>query len=68
MGYIDAKTFKEFCENQNELINILNHRMTGIENSVILIKNDVNWTKKILWLIFGVLITAIFGVIFKGVF
>lgn len=63
--YIDAKTFKEFSINQNRLINILNHRMTGMEESMITIQVDVGWTKKILMAILGTAIVSFFTILIK---
>ncbi len=57
--YINAKTFTQFCTNQKELINILNHRMTGIETSIVAIRVDTTWVKRSLWVVAG-LVMAIF--------
>jgi hypothetical protein len=57
--YIEAKTFEEFCCNQNKLIEILNHRTDKLERHIISIKTDVSWTKKLLWSIFGVTVLAL---------
>lgn len=64
--YIDAKTFKEFCNNQATLIEILNHRMTTIEKVIISIKTDVSWTKKLLWAILSVVIVSLATIITKS--
>ena len=53
------RQFDDFVRNQSKLIEILNCRMTGIEQSMISIKTDVSWLKKLLWIIVG-LIGAIF--------
>ena len=66
-NYIDAKTFKEFCNNQEKLIGILNHRMTGIENSTTSIKVDVAWLKKSLWVIIGLVMAILATVLTKAV-
>lgn len=66
--YIDAKTFGEFCENQKKLIDVLNHRMTGIEKSMISIKTDVCWTKKLLFAILGVVVVSFFTILIKSLF
>jgi len=63
--YIDAKTFQDFCSNQDKLISILNHRMTGIEKSMIKIKTDVCWTKKLLFAILGVVVVSFFTILIK---
>ena len=63
--YIDAKTFKQFSINQDRLINILNHRMTGMEESMIAIQVDVGWTKKILMAILGTAIVSLFTILIK---
>jgi hypothetical protein len=64
-NYIDAKTFEDFCFNQGQLIDILNHRMTAIELNIVSIKTDVAWTKKILWAILGVGIASIIAIVLK---
>jgi len=66
-NYINAKTFGEFCTNQERLIDILNHRMTSIEKSMIAIKTDVAWTKKILFAILGVVVVSFFTLLIKSV-
>ena len=75
MGYITPKVFKDFCTNQEKLVEILNHRMTNVElnmqkmlNQMISIKTDVSWTKKILWAIFGVAIVSLMAIIIKTAF
>jgi len=65
-NYIDAKIFGDFCSNQEKLIDILNHRMTGIEESMITIKTDVSWTKKLLWAILGVVVVSFVTVLIKS--
>lgn len=65
-NYIDAKIFGDFCSNQEKLIDILNHRMTGIEKSMITIKTDVSWTKKLLWAILGVVVVSFVTVLIKS--
>lgn len=55
-NYIRAETFEDFCKNQTELINILNHRMTSVESHMGSIKTDVAWLKKSLWVIIGLMI------------
>ena len=64
-NYIDAKTFKQFCSNQDKLIGILNHRMTSIEKSMIGIKTDVSWTKKLLFAILGVVTISFFTIVIR---
>jgi hypothetical protein len=71
--YIAAHTFEEFCSNQKEMIDILNHRMTKMEettdrmlNQMISIKTDVAWTKKILWAIFGLVAASLVTIIAKS--
>lgn len=66
--YIDAKNFNEFCSNQKELIDILNHRMTQVEKHMASIKIDLDWVKKILWLIFGGIMATLITLIIKTVF
>lgn len=61
-NYIHAKTFEDFCKNQNTLIEILNHRMTKMESNVNAMKVDVGWIKKATWTMVGVALT-IFGAI-----
>lgn len=65
-NYIDVKTFQDFCDNQDTLIDILNHRMTGIEKSMISIKTDVCWTKKLLLAILGVVVVSFFTILIKS--
>lgn len=62
MRYLQPKQFKDFCENQEKLIEILNHRMTGMETSMMAIKVDVGWLKKLLWAIVGIS-TGIFAAV-----
>jgi hypothetical protein len=45
--YVSAKTFNRFVDNQEKLIEILNHSMTRIST-------DVVWIKKTLWWIMGI--------------
>lgn len=54
--YIEAKEFNDFCQNQNKLIDILNHRMTKMEV-------DVSWIKKFVTIQVSIL-TAIFLAVF----
>ncbi len=65
MKYLKPQEFKDFCTNQERLIDILNHRMTGIESSMISIKNDVGWLKKLLWVIVGIAVTFFTTAIIK---
>lgn len=67
-NYIKAVEFQDFCKNQNTLIDILNHRMTSIEMSIIQIKSDVGWTKKILWGIFGVISVSLITILIRSAF
>jgi len=62
MDYIVPFTKKSF----GEFTMALNHRMTNIESTILILKNDVNWTKKILWCILGVLIISLINVIMGG--
>ena len=50
--YVKARTFKDFCLNQEKLIDILNHNFT--EMNV-----DVKWIKRLLFSMVG-----LFGFIF----
>jgi len=50
--YLKARTFKDFCENQDKLIDILNHNFTEM-------KIDVKWIKRLLFSMVG-----LFGFIF----
>jgi len=45
--YVSAKTFNRFVDNQEKLIEVLNHSMTKIST-------DVVWIKKTLWWIMGI--------------
>jgi hypothetical protein len=65
-NYIDAKTFEDFCFNQHELVDILNHRMTKMEENTSVIKNDVSWTKKLLWAILSVVIVSFVTILIKS--
>lgn len=68
--YLKVENFNDFCTNQNKLIEILNHRMTSMEEHVHVIKNDIGWAKKIMWAIFGVVALGLienFVVRFLGV-
>jgi hypothetical protein len=57
--YIKPREFQDFCSNQKQLIDILNHRMTKVEMHMASISVDVSWTKKILWAILGVAIASL---------
>lgn len=52
MRYVDKLDFHAFCENQDRLIEVLNHSMTNV-------KNDVRWLKKLAFWEAGIL-TSIF--------
>lgn len=72
-SYIKAETFQQFCTNQDKLIDILNHRMTNISssvdkmgNSMGIMKNDVGWLKKGLWVIVGLMITTLGALLIKS--
>lgn len=43
--YVSQKTFEDISTNQTRLIDILNHRMTGIENNTVRLRDDVKWIK-----------------------
>ena len=64
--YIKAETFEQFCKNQDALIDVLNHRMTGMEKSIIAIRNDASWMKKLMWAILGVLLTSFIMVLINS--
>jgi len=66
--YIDAKTFQEFCCNQNTLIQVLNHRTDTLQVTLSTIQNDVEWIKKIMWGIFGVTALALITITIKSAF
>jgi hypothetical protein len=58
--YIKPNEFRDFCTNQEKLIELLNHRMTKVEEhlgslrvDIATIKTGDAWRNKILWLIFG---------------
>jgi len=62
--YVKVESFTEFCRNQEKLIEILNHRMTNLEgdtkkigNTLGMVRTDVSWLKKSLWVIIGLLTT-----------
>ena len=72
---ISEKTFKEFCNNQTELVKILNHRMTSVEENMQKIalstkslSTDVGWLKKLLWAILGTAITILISILIKSAF
>jgi hypothetical protein len=59
--YVDTVTFNDFVCNQKELINVLNHSMTNLSNSVSEINigfkevlKDIKWIKKIIFWIMGI--------------
>jgi hypothetical protein len=58
-NYIDAKTFADFKENQNKLIEVLNHNMTKMSN-------NVSWIKTLLITQIGVVLALSFGILLKG--
>ena len=64
-SYIKAKTFEDFCKNQESLVNILNHRMTNMEKNMAVIKNEVTWIKKLLWSILSVGIVSYVTIVIK---
>ena len=71
--YIKTETFEQFCENQKELINILNHNTTKMEgninkmgNMIMKLVTDVSWIKKLLWVIFGVIVVSFISIIIKS--
>jgi hypothetical protein len=63
--YISQETFDDISRNQTELINVLNHRMTGLENSVSTLKNDVVWIKRIGLYLSGLLSALVVGILTK---
>jgi len=62
--YITQKNFNDLSKNMTELIDVLNHRMTEIENGVSIMKTDLAWIKKLSWAALSV-ITTISGVVIK---
>jgi len=60
--YVNTKDFRDFCINQDKLIEILNHRITKLEV-------HVNWLKKFAGaqtaLLSGILLTLL-GLIIKS--
>lgn len=71
--YIEAKTFEEFCCNQNKLIEVLNHRTDTLQGHIINIENnlgkmkvDTAWTKKILLAIFSITAIALISSLIKS--
>jgi len=67
ISYINAKTFRDFCSNQDKFINILNHEMSEMKIDLSAIKVDVSWTKKILWAILSVVIISFIGILTKSI-
>lgn len=63
--YINAKTFEEFCFNQDRLIDVLNHRMTDLSIVIKEIRTDVTWLKKLLWVIVGVSVSIFASTLIK---
>ena len=71
--YIKTETFEQFCENQKELINIFNHNTTKMEgninkmgNMIMKLVTDVSWIKKLLWIIFGVIVVSFISITIKS--
>ena len=56
--YKNGKTIKDIDFNQRQLIEVLNHRMTGVEENIKKLSIDVAWMKKIGYYMAGI-ITAI---------
>lgn len=56
--YKEGRTLKDIDYNQRQLIDLLNHRMSLIEDSVTGMKVDVKWIKGIGYYMAGI-ITAI---------
>jgi hypothetical protein len=65
--YLTEKNFKSFYKNQEKLIDILNHRMTGLERNVFGIKTDICWLKKLLFVVTGLLSAILVSVLLKGI-
>jgi hypothetical protein len=66
--YIEAQTFHDFKENQEKLIEILNHNMTKIASKHIEMGTDIRWIKKIMNIQTGILsgtFIAILGLVIK---
>jgi hypothetical protein len=74
-NYIDAKTFGDFKQNQEKMIEVLNHNMTELSKqssmtarSNIKLSNDVQWLKKIMGIQTGVMtgtFIALLGIVIK---
>jgi hypothetical protein len=58
--YIEAKTFSDFKENQDQLIKVLNHNMTKM--SV-----DISWMKKLIGWQLGIIAALTITIIIKSV-
>jgi len=65
MKYLKPKQFEDFCQNQEKLIEILNHRMTSMEANVNLMKNDLVWVKRIGIFLSGIISALTIGVLTK---
>ena len=65
MKYLTPKQFQDFCQNQEKLIEILNHRMTSMEANVNLMKNDLVWVKRIGIFLSGIISALTIGVLTK---
>lgn len=63
--YIEAKTFEDFKENQNKLIEVLNHNMTKLTSSNAELSNDVKWLKKLSGWQLGVISALTIGIVAK---
>ena len=61
MEYIEPKSFNDFRENQNRLINILNHNVTRLQADVAWLKKFCGWQVSLL---IGVFISLL-GILFK---
>jgi len=63
--YITAEEFKDFGDNQEQLIQILNHNMSSLSKAMIRMTMDIRWLKKLnayqIAIISGILVTVICG-------
>jgi hypothetical protein len=54
-NYISARTFKDFKDNQDKMIRVLNHSMTRMSY-------DIRWLKQLTAIQLGVILAAALGV------
>jgi hypothetical protein len=63
--YVNQETFEDISTNQTKLIEILNHRMSGLEQSVLKLKTDVAWIRIIGIYLSGIISALTIGILTK---